>query len=117
MATKIEKLLTEDVIRAYDEAMMWQEGVLPDELQVQPVEFAGSAACATQDRDLFFPQKQNLRTTQAAKEICGLCVQRPACLRWAFHADEWGVWGGLSARDRHLVRNEFSKSKKESPAA
>lgn len=49
--------------------------------------------------DLFFPDKGG--STKDAKRLCAACDVRSACLDFAVDNDErFGVWGGLSERER-----------------
>ena len=57
--------------------------------------------------ELFFPEKGG--TTTPAKQICRLCPVREACLEYALEQDErFGVWGGLSERERRRLRRDAS---------
>jgi WhiB family transcriptional regulator, redox-sensing transcriptional regulator len=61
------------------------------------------ALCAEVDPDAFFPEKGE--STRAAKDICRRCLVRIECLRSALANDErFGVWGGLSDRERRRLR-------------
>lgn len=56
--------------------------------------------------DLFYSE---LRIDELrAKRICEECLVRPECLEWALATNEkFGVWGGLTARERGRVRRRF----------
>ncbi|MGW0948483.1 WhiB family transcriptional regulator [Streptomyces sp. NPDC002623] len=62
------------------------------------------AACTTADGDLFFPMggKREVREQEEqAKQICGSCPVRAACLSWALeNREDEGVWGGTTADER-----------------
>lgn len=61
-----------------------------------------NALCAQTDPEVFFPDKGG--TSQEAKRICGLCPVQTDCLRHALEAKErFGVWGGLSERERRTI--------------
>ena len=61
------------------------------------------ALCAEVDPDAFFPEKGE--STRAAKSICRSCLVKVECLRSALLNDErFGVWGGLSDRERRQLR-------------
>lgn len=63
------------------------------------VGWQGLALCAQVDPDLFYPEKGE--SALAAKSLCARCDVRAACLGEALARREaWGVWGGLSARER-----------------
>lgn len=57
------------------------------------------ALCAQTDPDAFFPDKGE--SNRAAKAICGRCPVTDDCLEYALAHDlRFGVWGGLSERQR-----------------
>lgn len=61
--------------------------------------FYEDALCAQIDPETFFPEKGH--SSKAAKAMCLRCEVRTACLQLAIDNDEeFGVWGGLSARER-----------------
>jgi WhiB family redox-sensing transcriptional regulator len=63
----------------------------------------GRANCAGVDPDLFFPQRG--ASTREAKAVCGGCVVREECLEYALsNGEKFGIWGGLSERERRRVR-------------
>lgn len=61
------------------------------------------ALCAQTDPEAFFPEKGG--STREAKRICGGCDVRAECLDYALAQDErFGIWGGLSERERRRLR-------------
>jgi WhiB family redox-sensing transcriptional regulator len=65
------------------------------------------ANCLGVDPDLFFPERG--ASTREAKEVCRGCVVREDCLEYAIvHAEKFGIWGGLSERERRRIRRERS---------
>ncbi len=61
------------------------------------------ALCAETDPEAFFPEKGG--STREAKRVCMGCAVRAECLEYALAADErFGIWGGLSERERRRVR-------------
>ena len=61
------------------------------------------ALCAETDPEAFFPEKGG--STREAKRVCGGCAVRMECLEYALANDErFGIWGGLSERERRRVR-------------
>lgn len=49
--------------------------------------------------DLFFPDKGG--STKEAKAVCAQCPVVDQCLEYALaHQERFGVWGGLSERER-----------------
>lgn len=58
--------------------------------------------CAQTDPEAFFPEKGG--STREAKRICAGCDVRAECLEYALaHDERFGVWGGLSERERHRL--------------
>lgn len=63
------------------------------------------ANCRGADADLFFPERG--ASTRKAKSICGECQVRAECLDFAIDIGEkFGIWGGMSERERRKVRRE-----------
>ncbi len=61
------------------------------------------ANCMGVDPDLFFPERGD--STREAKEVCRGCVVRGDCLEHALaNGEKFGIWGGLSERERRRVR-------------
>jgi WhiB family transcriptional regulator, redox-sensing transcriptional regulator len=61
------------------------------------------ALCAETDPEAFFPEKGG--STREAKKICTGCEVRAECLEFALSNDErFGIWGGLSERERRRLR-------------
>lgn len=61
------------------------------------------ASCRSLDPELFFPETAN--DEEAAKAVCVTCPVRTACLEHALAASEpYGIWGGLTLRERRLLR-------------
>ena len=61
------------------------------------------ALCAETDPEAFFPEKGG--STREAKKICTGCEVRTECLEYALSNDErFGIWGGLSERERRRLR-------------
>ena len=63
------------------------------------------ALCAQTDPEAFFPEKGG--STREAKNICGGCEVQVQCLAFAMDNDErYGIYGGLSPRDRQRLRRQ-----------
>lgn len=68
----------------------------------EPLPWTESAVCATADPDAFFPEKGG--SVREAKAVCAGCDVRRQCLTFALdHGERFGVWGGLSERDRRRL--------------
>ncbi|MDP8975419.1 MAG: WhiB family transcriptional regulator [Actinomycetota bacterium] len=65
------------------------------------------ANCMGVDPDLFFPERG--ASTREAKEVCRGCVVREDCLEYALaNSEKFGIWGGLSERERRRIRRARS---------
>lgn len=63
------------------------------------------ALCAQAGPEFFFPAPGS--STREAKQLCGACEGRVACLEYALANDErFGVWGGLSEKEREGLRRK-----------
>lgn len=63
------------------------------------------ANCRGADADLFFPERG--ASTRKAKSICGACEVKGDCLEYALvNGEKFGIWGGMSERERRRVRRE-----------
>ena len=61
------------------------------------------ALCAQTDPEAFFPEKGG--STREAKKVCRGCEVRAECLEYALENDErFGIWGGLSERERRKLK-------------
>lgn len=74
------------------------EGGNPAELSWQE-----RALCAETDPEAFFPEKGG--STREAKRVCLSCEVRSECLEYALaHDERFGIWGGLSERERRRLK-------------
>lgn len=63
------------------------------------------ALCAQTDPEAFFPEKGG--STREAKRVCRSCEVRAECLEYALEHDErFGIWGGLSERERRRLKRQ-----------
>jgi hypothetical protein len=77
----------------------------------------GNAPCESYP-DAFFAEMENVGDVQHAKQLCKTC---PVMMQCAEHAMRFnipdGVWGGLSAGERKILRaksyNRFQKARKK----
>ncbi len=75
------------------------------ELDDDALAWQADALCAQTDPEAFFPEKGG--STRDAKRICESCEVRSECLDYALANDErFGIWGGLSERERRKLRRE-----------
>ena len=79
----------QDVPEAQEAELSWQERGL----------------CAQTDPEAFFPEKGG--STREAKKVCLGCDVRGDCLEYALaHDERFGIWGGLSERERRRLKKE-----------
>ena len=65
------------------------------------------ALCAQTDPEAFFPEKGG--STREAKKVCRTCEVRTECLEYALEHDErFGIWGGLSERERRRIKRGYA---------
>jgi WhiB family redox-sensing transcriptional regulator len=87
--TELMSFLKADGAEEGDEGQRWQE----------------RANCLGVDPDLFFPERG--ASTREAKAVCRGCEVRGECLEYALaHGEKFGIWGGLSERERRRVRRQ-----------
>jgi WhiB family redox-sensing transcriptional regulator len=80
-------------IRALADDLSWQERAL----------------CAQTDPEAFFPEKGG--STRVAKRTCMSCEVQAECLNYAItNGERFGVWGGLSERERRQITSQRSDS-------
>ena len=69
------------------------------------------ANCLGVDPDLFFTERG--ASTREAKGVCKGCEVRLECLEYALaHGEKFGIWGGLSERERRRVRRERAMARR-----
>jgi WhiB family redox-sensing transcriptional regulator len=76
------------------------------EAQVEGVDLLGDAPewqeralCSQTDPEAFFPEKG----------ICGRCEVKAECLEYALgHDERFGIWGGLSERERRKLKRRVA---------
>lgn len=73
------------------------------EQESQEGDWRENALCAQTDSEAFFPEKGG--STRQAKKVCLTCISRAACLDYALVNDaRFGIWGGLSERERRKLK-------------
>jgi Transcription factor WhiB len=67
-------------------------------------------SCVHADPDVFFPDKGG--SAAAAKAVCAGCPVRTDCLDYALaNSERFGVWGGLSERERRNLPQPAAPSR------
>src|SRR5690349_12829146 len=83
-------------------AEMDGQAVVADLLGNAP-EWQERALCSQTDPEAFFPEKGG--STREAKRICSRCEVKSECLEYALaHDERFGIWGGLSERERRKLK-------------
>lgn len=78
-------------------------GMLEAQPQPSDEDWHSQAVCSQTDPEAFYPEKGG--STKEAKRICRGCPVQKQCLQWALDTDErFGVWGGLSDRERRRLK-------------
>ena len=65
------------------------------------------------DPDLFYPSSGESHAM--AVEVCASCPVREQCRDYGM-AEDHGIWGGLSERERQRVRNRRAKARRQAAA-
>jgi WhiB family transcriptional regulator, redox-sensing transcriptional regulator len=91
---------TADLVDAFDAVGTFDPGGADE---VEEPGWQEQALCAQTDPEAFFPEKGG--STREAKRICAGCEVRAECLDYALaHDERFGIWGGLSERERRRLR-------------
>jgi WhiB family redox-sensing transcriptional regulator len=59
--------------------------------------------------EFFFTEEDNERDISVyalGKTICSGCSVRQQCLEWAVRHEAHGLWGGMTPRERMLIRRK-----------
>ena len=71
-------------------------------------DWRAEAACVGENLDIFFPlgdQATHHALSLQAKQVCARCPVMNVCRSWALRTSpEFGIFGGLTAHERRLVR-------------
>ncbi|GAB2964201.1 WhiB family transcriptional regulator [Saccharothrix stipae] len=65
-----------------------------------PPDWHADGLCNQTDPDAFYPDQAG-DSAPAARRVCATCPVQPTCLEDALDREgEYGVWGGMTARQR-----------------
>lgn len=74
------------------------------------------AVCAQTDPEAFFPEQGG--SSREARRVCLTCTARTDCLEWALATGErFGIWGGMTERERRELRKRDAGVEQEEGAA
>ncbi|MFM9026524.1 MAG: WhiB family transcriptional regulator [Bacteroidota bacterium] len=76
--------------------------------------------CSGNDLNIWFPHAEKtgnkakfvenyrkaLEDTKTAKQICSECSIQITCLSYALYHESYGIWGGLTERERQTMRRK-----------
>jgi WhiB family redox-sensing transcriptional regulator len=80
---------------------MTPDGLFAD-LRERP-QWQDEGLCKETDPEVFYPEKGG--SVRDGKLVCFACPVRAQCLQYALELDEkFGIWGGLSARERRPLK-------------
>ncbi|HVM41669.1 MAG TPA: WhiB family transcriptional regulator [Acidimicrobiia bacterium] len=86
------------------------------ELSAGDRSWQAKANCLGVDPDLFFPERG--ASTKEAKSVCRGCEVRLECLEYALqNGEKFGIWGGLSERERRRIRRQRALARRAAVAA
>jgi WhiB family transcriptional regulator, redox-sensing transcriptional regulator len=86
----------------------WGNGAAGSDLP-GPQDWVADALCAQVDLEMHHPEKGG--STRDAKKVCQGCEVRVECLAYALEHDErFGVWGGLSERERRRLNGKYVRA-------
>lgn len=78
-------------------------------------EIRDGGACTDTDTNIFFPDdEKDLEAIGDAFAYCSGCPVRELCFEYAMAHEEFGIWGGTTARQRRSIKRKAkAKSKSE----
>lgn len=79
-------------------------------MKLNTEEWREDAGCKTIGPKIFFADNENSNQSESrkndrlARSICNKCIVKTECLNYALNQKiQFGIWGGLSSRERNLV--------------
>ena len=110
-------VVTTDVVLAHTGDAHLRGGHVQIPISIEPEDrsWQDYANCLGVDPDLFFPERG--ASTREAKEVCRGCVVREDCLEYALvNGEKFGIWGGMSERERRRLRRQRALARRASTA-
>lgn len=97
---------------------MKRNGALKDTLKdeilfpTSPRQWKRQAQCLEMETEMFFPSRGDSPAgLKKARKTCSKCRVSEECLAYALsNAEAFGIWGGLTERERRLVKQRLKKS-------
>ena len=95
--------------------MDYEKESLNNILRLEELWWQDDANCKGVDPELFFPKRGE--STRVAKEFCSQCKAQEHCLEYSIlNAEKFGIWGGLSERERRKIRKDRGLTRKRKDA-
>ena len=67
-------------------------------------------ACASVGGDFWFPERDggtsNTTEMLLAVSICKQCPHQAECAEWGIQNERFGIWGGVTERQRRFIRRK-----------
>jgi hypothetical protein len=67
-------------------------------------------SCESVGGDFWFPDAKidikSIEDTKYAVSICNRCPHRKECAEWGIKKEYYGIWGGLTLRQRQKIRDQ-----------
>lgn len=71
--------------------------------------------CAQIGGDFWFPEPTgDANDSFRAKRICASCSHQFECAEWGIQNEKHGIWGGLTANERRLLRRQMKITVRDS---
>lgn len=85
-----------------------------DPREPNPFAWMAQGACVGAPSELFFPNDTDYETITDAKRLCQTCPVLETCADHALtFREDYGVWGGMSERDRRRIRRQRRKARNQ----
>lgn len=69
------------------------------------------ANCRGMDPEMFYVERGDSAGLKAARAVCRACDVQAECLAYAVNnGEKFGVWGGLSEKQRRTIRRDYGVS-------
>jgi WhiB family redox-sensing transcriptional regulator len=79
-------------------------------IEIERPDWMAHGACKDRTDVSFFPGRGE--DSDPAKKVCYGCPVRLQCLTYAMQQGEkYGIWGGLSERDRKRIRSQHRRAR------
>jgi len=83
-----------------------------DPRPVTPYSWMDEGACFQAPPNTFFPVESDETAINEAKAICATCTHRERCADYALtNRIDYGIWGGLSEKDRRRIIRQRRKTR------